>query len=142
MRASEVRRAIIAAVEAIQPDHRATPADVFRHVDLGQITAGVSLPDRSFYVALESPPRDMADMTDNLFQVGYSVQVFYAASPTIDDRIGADVEKLIWALPQIPAGHNEVASASVLSTSVGEDEGGIDVVVLVEVTYRLDDLSA
>jgi hypothetical protein len=94
MRASQVRAAIVAAVEDTVADSPMHPGDYMRHIDLGSDDPATA-PDRSFSVQLAAQPKRIEASSCDLFQVEYLITVFYAAAqPGVQDRMADDAERI------------------------------------------------
>lgn len=93
MRASDVRAAIATAMKAVPPDARAGKDDVFTFLD--QPRDPDIAQERSFRVALTMQPMLDPEYGTCDGQVAtWDLTVYYPWSPTIDDRIAVDSERI------------------------------------------------
>jgi len=136
MRSTEVRAAIIAALQATLVGSRSRGSDVLaihRHPSPPE-----SVPSRTAMVSLLSAPTKSEHDTCDLFDVTYQVTVYYPAGPDTEDRIAADAEQLykpLWRLHEELAG---MVSSEPGSPSVEESLGMLTLRLDVAVQYRLD----
>lgn len=137
MRASEVRAAIITAIEAEALDTKAGPGDRIRV--LRQAREPDQVTERVAMVRLLGLGRDDANTCDAHWCV-YQVSIYYAPSPDIDDRVAADAERLhdpLWSLQTIDA---DVMVSEPGDVTIEEDAGRIASRRDVRVIYRRDQL--
>lgn len=137
MRASEVRAAIITAIEGEALDTKAGPGDRIRV--LRQAREPDQVTERVAMVRLLALGRDDANTCDAHWCV-YQVSIYYAPSPDIDDRVAADAERLhdpLWSLQTIEA---DVMESQPGDVTIEEDVGRIASRRDVRVIYRRDQL--
>ena len=143
MRTSEVKTALVNAIEAITPDAKASARDVFRHVDhAGRYGLTASnqgrLPDRVFHVALASVPERADLLTTDAFSATYDLAIYYTAGQAqIEDRIGADAERIQWALATVHTTAADLFNVDVSPGPVDEFEQIIEARLTARCTYRL-----
>lgn len=139
MRCSTVRSVIVAAVQGATVDNKAGHRDVFRHIDNGMRIRETGI-SRTFHVGMVSPPRRAESFTTtDLYTVLYELQIYYADSPAIEDRIGLDCERINRALDQVAVENVELATIDIEPGSVSEFEGHIICAFTISCRYRLDD---
>ena len=139
MRCSTVRAKIIDAIEGATIDNKAGHRDVFRHIDNGMRIRETGI-SRTFHVGMVSPPRRaQAFTTTDLYSVLFEVQVYYADSPAIEDRIGLDCERVHRALDQIAVENADLATIDIEAGAIAEFEGHITCAFTISCNYRLDD---
>lgn len=137
MRASEVKSAIVDAIEAISPDARASNRDVFRHVDNAG-RAGMRAPDRVFFVDVSELPNRADLLTVDAYKVQMAVTVLYSVAPgKTEDRVLADSERISHALINLAAQHADLYAAEVTPLDMIESESVIEAQITVDVIYRL-----
>ena len=136
MRASEVRAALIAAVQGATVDTRARGSDVMtvhRHP-----TPPESVSSRTCMVSLISGPTKSELDTCDLFDVTYQVSAYYPAGPDTEDRAASDAERLYKPLWRLHEGYAGMVSSEPGAPAVEESLGMLTVRIDVAVTYRLD----
>jgi hypothetical protein len=146
MRTSDVKTTIVAAVEAVTPDTKATARDVFRHVDsagrFGLAQGQGRFSDRVFHVSLASIPVRADLLTVDAFHVEYEIAVFYTAGQAqIEDRIGQDAERIQWALATAHSTAADLYTLDVTPGGVDEFEQVIEARLIARATYRLTGVS-
>jgi len=139
MRASQVRAAIVAAIEGVPADAPQHPGDYLAHIDLGA-DEPTSAPDRSFMVQLAAQPSRIEASSCDLFQVEYFVTVFYAAAqPGVQDRMADDAERIHRALDWLHESHADIARCDVNIAGLTPVEPEVILSQFsVVVVYRLD----
>ena len=138
MRFSTVRAKIVAGIEGVTVDNKASHRDVFRHIDNGMRARETGL-SRTFHVGMASPPRrSEAFTTTDLYAALFEVQIYYADSPAIEDRIGLDLERVHRALDQLAVETADLATIDIEPGTVGEFDGHILVSFTISCRYRLD----
>lgn len=100
MRASDLRALIIARIEALTVDDKASSADLFRH-DADQTDDEVR-PERSF-ILVQGQLSPTTTFTALTVTATFRLQVYYADTPTVGDRICDDGERIIQSLHAIGA---------------------------------------
>jgi len=137
MRASEVKTAIVAAVEGATPDQTASGQDVFRNLEVGQRPLE-SARERLFSIVLRSVPTQAHELfTSDNYSVVWDLQVYYHDAPGIDDRICADSERINRALEQLPTNNADINTVNLTAGSVSEFEGFLSMIISIEASYRL-----
>ena len=136
MRASEVRAAIVTAIEAITPDGQAGGRDALKHVDMqGREVHGA--PDRRFRVAMARIPRRADLATMDAFISENTIEVFYTAAPGVDDRVAGDCERIVDALLTLHATASDIMRVDIEPGSVAEDDSLVVARIDVATLYRL-----
>lgn len=136
MRASEVIEAILAAVEAIDPDDSAGRHDRFLRLDsMGQDVQ--TAPDRSVICRLDEPPRARDLFTEDLWQVSVALTVIYGPSANQDTRIASDTERIIVAIQGLTYGFGELAKVTVGAPALVEQQAATWMMLPIECEYRL-----
>ena len=136
MRLSGVKQAIIEAIEAITPDDSAGPRDTFTHIDTG----GRDLeraPDRVFRVALSMVPRRGDLITLDAYVGAFDLSVFYTPTPSIEDRIAKDAEKIVDALLPLHQQNTSIYRIDIEPGTVAELDQFIAARFDLTVIYRL-----
>ena len=136
MRASEVKTAIVDAIQAITPDSD-VGGEVFRHVDLGG-REPAALSERAFLLDLTSIARS------GLLQAGtqaasYQLTVFYASYAGVEDRISDDAERLIVAVEALPNVAGDLFATEIDAVDVAQSataDGMLEAILPIEVIYR------
>lgn len=141
MRASAVRDAVIAAIEAITPDAQASGRDVFRHVDTA-LRDGLRAPDRVFVVDLSDPPNRADLMTVDALRAQFTVTVLYSAAGAATlDRVSDDMERVDRALVRLHTQAADIYAAATQPLDIDERDGAIEARISADVTYRLTGVS-
>lgn len=136
MRASEVRAAIVTAIEAITPDGQAGGRDALKHVDMqGREVHGA--PDRLFRVAMARIPRRADLATMDAFISEHTIEVFYTAAPGVDDRVAGDCERIVDALLTLHSTASDIMRVDIEPGSVAEDDSLVVARIDVATLYRL-----
>ena len=139
MRCSTVRSKIVAAIQGAAVDNKAGHRDVFRHIDNGMRIRETGI-SRTFHVGIVSPPRRAETFTTtDLYAALFEVQIYYADSPAIEDRIGLDSERINRALDQLAVENVDLATIDIEAGTVAEFEGHITCAFTISCRYRLDD---
>lgn len=136
MRATGVKTAIVAALEAITPDSN-VGGESFRHVDLGGREPG-ALTERAFTVDLIQVGRSEF-ITLDCQVVAFALTVWFHAYQGVEDRISDDAERMIAALNTLHQQDNDLYSADFDAVDVGPSavmEGMLEASLDIAVTYR------
>ena len=146
MRTSDVKARLVAAVEAVSPDAKASARDVFRHVDhagrFGLQQGQGRFSARVFHVSLASLPVRADMLTVDAFHVDYQIAVFYTAGQAqIEDRIGQDAERIEWALATVHSTDADLYNVTVTPAGGDEFEQVIEARLMARATYRLTGVS-
>ena len=137
MRASEVKAAIVTAIEAISPDGKASARDVFRHVDNAG-RQGMRAPDRVFFVDVTELPNRADLLTVDAYKIGMLVTVLYSVAPgKTEDRVTSDCERISHALINLAAQNADLYAADVTPLDMFESDNTIEARVSADVVYRL-----
>ena len=137
-RASTIRAALIAAVEAATVDGQSHSHDKFHHVDDGQ-DVPAAMPDRMFSVRLIAQPIRISASSCDQFQAAYTIEVAYNASQdAISDRIADDSERLYLAIDTLDTSVPGIERIDIEPVGVIDDgTEQIRSAFNVAVTYRL-----
>ena len=136
MRISEVKSAIVTAIESITVDASASPRDTFVHVDTG----GRDLeraPDRVFRVWLSMVPTRGDFITLDSYLSTFSLAVYYVPSPGVEDRIGEDAERITDKVLSLHQTNGSIYRADIEPGSVLEIEQFITANFTLNIQYRL-----
>ncbi len=143
MRASQIRAAIVAAVEGITPDKKASHRDVFRELKTGyrELSQGQrTAHDRLFALRISTPPgRSRTMITTDLFECEFDLSIFYSDAPgdLVEDRLTKDCERIAQRLESLPAEQDDLAKIEVMPGSIDEMDGVISSNYVLSTTYRL-----
>ena len=146
MRTSDVKAKIVAAVEGVTPDAKASARDVFRHIDsagrFGVQQGQGRFSDRVFHVSLASIPVRADMLTVDAYHVDYMISVFYTAGQAqIEDRIGQDAERIEWAMATVHSTDEDLYNVTLTPGGVDEFEQVIEARLTARATYRLTGVS-
>lgn len=123
MRCSDVRNAIISAVESITPDVVSHAGDVFKHSRLDDATPR----DRCFVVERLSPqaPAQRAIGAADPYRVQFELAVVYQATPTdaFYERTANDGDKVVDALREL-ATESDIHTVEIQGASDSIDTAG------------------
>ncbi len=134
-RASDVRQAVIDAIEGATVDTKASSTDVFRV--LRQTREPTSVQERVFMVRLIQGPDKTEENTCDAFVVTYQVVGFYSTSKDVEDRIASDNERLyhpLWNLTSTTG----IENSTVGPTYIEEGDNMIAARRDVAILYRLN----
>jgi hypothetical protein len=138
-RASTIRAALVAAIEAANPDVRATRSDRFRHLDVGASRADVA-PDRTFQLQLVAQPQRLGPSVGcDMFQAEWLCVFTYASSQTgVDDRISDDGERFWVAVELLSDTVTGLARVDVAPQGLSDAvDGVVESSFSIVATYRL-----
>ena len=111
MRASEIRAAIVAIVEAITLPAAENPPGTrgkFRARKAGRKEI-LSAQDREFAVRLQvAPAPTRGQLPTDSYRVVYQVQVYYSDKIDVDDVMADDGERVCVALEQLSGAHADI----------------------------------
>ena len=136
MRASAVRQAIIEALQGALVDNRARGSDtlsVHRHP-----TPPESVPSRTCMVSLSAPPNKSELDTCDLFEVTYSVAIYYPAGNDTEDRIASDAERIYKPLWRLHEAHADMVDSEPGIPTSDESMGMLTMRLDLRIQYRLD----
>jgi len=139
MRSSDVRSAMVTAIENITPDTQASHRDKFRELRQGYREKRVST-DRFFAIKLNTvPARAEAMITTDLYQAGWDLTVFYSDIPgqEVEDRICHDFERISQKLEGLPGSTTDLAHLDLVAGMVDELDGILTASFSIDTTYRL-----
>ena len=136
MRASEVKAAIVSAIEAISPDSNAG-GEAFVHVDIGgrDISA---ITERAFLCDLTSVSR-AEFITLDCQPVTYELLVFFKTYPGVEDRIADASERIIKALNTLHEQNQDLYSVEFEAVDVDQSQnmdGMLEASLEITATYR------
>lgn len=136
MRASEVKTAIVDAIEDITVDSN-VGGEAFNHVDLGGRDPG-AISERAFEVELTGVAPSIL-ITESAQIVSFSVTVYYASYPLVEDRIADDAERVVKALTRLFEQDGDIYKTDIVEVDVSPSgllEGMLEASVPIAVTYR------
>ena len=136
MRASEVKTAIITALEAIAPDSNAG-GEAFVHVDLGGRDPS-AITERAFLCDLTGVSRGQF-ITLDCQLVTYQVIVFFKTYPGVEDRIADDSERIIQALNTLHEQNQDLYAVEFDAVDIDPSrimDGMLEASLEVTATYR------
>ena len=137
MRASEVRSAIVTAVESATPVAKASASDVFTYFQPGMREVNMAR-DRVFVVQITSPPlRSKTLITTDLYECMWDVIVLYQDAPGVIDRLATDTESVSQKLEGLALANAEIEAVFVESGTVAQTDGQIEVILTIRTMYRL-----
>lgn len=138
-RASTIRAAIIAAVEAATNDTPAHMADVFTHVEDSFEGADDSV-DRVFRVRAIAPPIRITASSCDLYEMVFQLVVDYNGSQEgLSDRMTDDAERIFLSLDRLDATVDGLERIDVDPTGfVGLGSEAVEAQFNIGITYRLD----
>lgn len=137
MRASEVRAAIVTAVESAEPVAKASSSDVFTYFQPGMREVNMAR-DRVFIVQIATPPlRSKTLITTDLYECMWDVIVLYQDAPGVIDRLSTDTESVSQKLEGLALSNAEIEAVFVESGTVAQTDGQIEVILTVRTMYRL-----
>tara|TARA_R100000655_G_scaffold24510_3_gene49613 strand:- start:1579 stop:2001 length:423 start_codon:yes stop_codon:yes gene_type:complete len=136
MRASEVKTAIVSALEAIAPDSNAG-GEAFVYVDLGGRDPS-AITERAFLCVLTSVSRALF-VTLDCQVVTYQVVVFFTAYTGVEDRIADDSERMIKALNKLHEQNQDLYAVEFAAVDVDPSrimDGMLEASLDITATYR------
>ena len=141
MRASAIRAAIASTIEAIvlpTAENPSGPRGKFRAIKDGRKDLR-GAQDRRISVRLASPPVPSREQfpTDS-FKATWEIYIFYADTPSVDDKMANDSERIGVALEVLPGAYEDIHKVSPITSSIVDGDGLTINVLTIETRYRID----
>ena len=136
-RAKTIRADIAAALSGVTLDPAARSSDKLTFLDVPRLPE--SARDRSFRVIVAAPPHLDDTLSGSMFRVEFTIEIFYALGPGIEDRICDDTERFWWALNTLQAVNADVQLPEPSTFGVEETPNNYIVRIGVVVRYRVSD---
>ncbi len=137
MRASAVKAAIVSAIESITPDSN-VGGESFVAVEMGGRDPGV-ISERAFEVELTGVMPSIL-ITESAQVVTFTLTIYYASYPDVEDRIADDAERVVKKLTRLyEQGDGDIYRADfneVMVSPSGIIDGMLEASAGVSVTYR------
>lgn len=137
MRAKQVRALIVSAIEAIDPDVKASAHDIFTSASA---VNDLILKDRAFIVERSAPQEPAGEMLTTLgatpdpYSIRFSLQVFYNNSATLQDRVLDDGDLVCDALRTLTE-NDQIRTVLIAGSSDLEDSNTLITVWDIGITY-------
>lgn len=137
-RARVIRADVVAALEGAELDTRAGAADRLRFLNVPRRPESAS--ERVFRVVVAAQPMKGRHNTCDDYNVEFTIEVYYALGPGIEDRISDDTERFWPALMamQLQSRNDGIMDADPAPLGVEETPHNYIARVSLIVSYRLD----